>query len=361
MMLVLTTIYAIYSAIVSIYKFYIPQQLPKILKIGSITATSLLTSCQIFNLITWISKYRCYKFGYYAIGSMLVVSYSVGYMLLFLMFSLKVQSSTKDTIYRLSNILIGCLIMLIILFIVLVVFVVIYLYTNQHRLNNIFTALAFINNLILYILLLYKLLSTLFYVFKTNILLSPSNFNYNQKSKDEWISVFDQIFNYEIKNNIIDSNARKVEDLTENQNSTDMNVDSDVKSSDRKYNDNNSMLDRSTIKAFGIARIMIRITVCVSVVFVSNIVVLIVLASLSMLSLHQNGILLTLLHLCYSIDLMLNNFCLLYQYQFAQKSYDKNCKFCDKFLKNTIFCGIETNMKSVSTTPERMSTTNLNV
>ena len=112
----------------------------------------------------------------------------------------------------------------------------------------------------------------------------------------------------------------------------------------------------SMIKALGITRVMIRITVCVSIVFTSNIMVIIVLVSLNVLSLHQNASMMTILHLCYSIDLMVNNICLLYQYQFAQNSYDKNCKLCNKFLKNIIFCSIETNMKTIVTQTNHVST-----
>ena len=351
--LVLTAIYGVYSSIRTIYKFYCPEKLPTILKIGSIVATIILTLCQLFLVVICISRYKCYPLGYYVLGPIYTVLYAISYLLLFTMFSIKVDSSTKDSIYRLSNRFICFLIILAILFTILVALIILFLNTNQYALGNICVQFAFIINCILYISLLFKLLSTLFYVFKTTIILS----NVNLKSSDEWISVFNQIFEAKLNDNInININSRRLtlngtRTISSNSSKTNCNLNNNnnnINNNNKSY-DNNLDMDKSLMKALGIARIMIRITVCVSMVFVSNIIVLISLVSINVLSLHQNGSVMTLLHLIYSIDLMVNNICLLYQYQFAQKSYDKNCKLSNKFLKNVVFYTIETNMKTIQT------------
>ena len=333
-LVVMTIICNAYFALVTISKFYIPQQMPQILKVGSIASTITLTLCQLFNFGLWISKYQCNKFIYYIFGPIYVVLYGIGYVLLFLMFWIKVQSSTKDSIYRLSTIFVCFVIILAIIFIILTVLIIILLSTNKRTLGTICIGVAIIVNLILYLVLLIKLLSTLFYVFKATIILSHIHLNF--QSRDEWINKFNQIF---------DSTNSTIQEQHRTWVMRNSNINIDDNSNNNDNNDNNISL--SMIKALGIARVMIRITVCVSIVFASNVFGLILVVLHSVLSLHQNAIMTTLLHLCYSMDLMVNNICLLYQNQFAQQSYDKNCKLCNTLLKNIIFCTIDTNMKTI--------------
>ena len=344
LLLAVSVICSLWFAILTMYKFYIPQQMPKVLKVGSIASTTALTLCQFFNVAVWICKYMCYPFGYYTLSPIYTVLYAIGYMSLLLMFSIKVHSSTKDSIYRLSNIFICFLTILGITFTILTVLIIVLLNTNQETLAHICIGLAFIVNLISYLVLLFKLLSTLFYVFKATIILSNGNFT----SSDEWISIFNQIFEFKNDNINIDSTHLTVHQkratFKTGSNSNDNSNNNNNHSNCTNNNTNN--LNISMIKALGITRVMIRITVCVSIVFTSNIIVLIVLIFVHVLSLYQNGSMTTLLYLCYSIDLMVNNICLLYQYQFAQESYDKHCKLCNKFLKHIIFCRIETKMRS---------------
>ena len=327
LLLALAVICSVCFAIVTIYKFYIPEAMPKVLKVGSIVSTTILTLCQCFNVAVWLCRYNCYPFGYHIVTPIFAALYAIGYISLLFVFSIKVQRSAKDSIYRMSNIFICFLTMSAITFAILTIFIIVFFNTNKEELAHICIAFACIINLIAYLTLLFKLLSTLFYLFKATIILSSVNFT----STDEWISIFNQVF--EFKNDNTDINSKN---LTTYQNNNNAKKKNDT-------NDNN--LNVSMIKALGIARVMIRVIVCVSIVFTSNIILLIVLVSLHVLSLHENGLMTTLLYLCYSIDLIVNNICLLYQYQFAQGSYDKNCKLCNKFLKNVIFCSIETNMK----------------
>ena len=102
-------------------------------------------------------------------------------------------------------------------------------------------------------------------------------------------------------------------------------------------------------KALGIARIMVRITIAISLVFISNIIVCIVLSIFTHINDGNNALLMSLVALCYVMDLKVNNVCLLYQYGFAQQLYDRRCRICNKCLKHLIFCCLETKTSIMGT------------
>ena len=93
-------------------------------------------------------------------------------------------------------------------------------------------------------------------------------------------------------------------------------------------------------KALGIGKIIVRLVIIIGVVLSSGIMAVIV-ATLFQIGItddKMSTLMRTLIYLCYMIDIKVNNICLLYQYGFSQKLFDKRCKLCSKCFRRIMFC-----------------------
>ena len=374
-------LHEIYFAIFSIFNFYLSHNIPQVLKRGSIMVTVLIGLSQIVLVVIWISDYECNSFLYFMFAPAFTVLYGSCYVLLFTMFAIKVHASTRDSIYRLSKCFIAYLTTLSLTFI-FVVIILIFFYASKNtafEYINLSILLAMIINWTLYISLLFKLIKALFYVLKTSLILSASydqskhphasSYTYDQGSNNVATSIKTSTNH----NNSSNANNSSYNDGIDNINNinnsrvllfdalfTKFNV-SNIKQTivtDRtdhnsvigKQNCNQTLdlsvrnrgamdLNRSMIKALGIGKMIVRLVIVISVVFISGIMVTITtfLPYIETQDKSSAGLRLNLMYLCYLIDLKINNVCLLYQYGFAQKMFDNNCQLCVICFKHIVF------------------------
>ena len=346
-------IHEIYFAIFAIYNFYVPRDIPQILKCGSITVTILIIFSQMSIVLLWVSQYKCNSVLYFTLESIFTILYGSCYVLLCTMFAIKVHASTRDSIYRLSKCFISYLYFLAGILILLVILFIIFNFFGNTVFELLCVCLAATITPTLYISLLIKLIKALLYVLKTTLILSVSqskHVSYNDEINirtnninDIKLLLFRTLFaigNHDIKQTTATKNNQTLALSVRNASSANSGDDQDCGTMD--------MDDQSMMKALGIGKIIVRLIVVVGVAFISGIMATV--ASLILYVETQDdasvGLKITLVYLCYIIDLKISNVCLLCQYGFSQKMFDKRCRLCTICFKHIVFCAFKAKLVS---------------
>ena len=348
-------IHEIHFAIFAIYNFYVPRDIPQILKCGSITVTILIILCQMSIVLLWVSKYECNSVLYFTLVPIFVILYGSCYVLLCTMFAIKVHASTRDSIYRLSKCFISYLYFLAgILILVVILFIFFYFFFRNTAFELLCVFLAATVTPTLYISLLIKLIKSLLYVLKTTLILSVSQSKHVHGSYNNDINTStDNINNIKLLFRTLfamDNHAIEQTTVTKNNQTLALSVRNVSSGSSRDDQDRDTMhmCGQSMMKALGIGKIIVRLTVVVGVAFISGIMAAIT-SSILYVETQDDasaGLKITLVYLCYIIDLKINNACLLYQYGFSQKMFDKRCRLCTICFKHIVLCTFEAKLVS---------------
>ena len=396
-------LHEIYFAIFAIFNFYLRHNIPEVLKSGSIAVTLLIVLSQMFLVVIWISEYKCNSFLYFTFGPIFVVLYASCYVLLFTMFAIKVHASTKDSIYRLSKCFISYLTILSLTFIVAVISLIYFFATKNTTWEYFAILFGMILNWVLYVSLLVKLIKALYYVVKTSLILSvhvsydqskhastcPYTFDEDRQNSNVNVTTNIKTASNDSTSNINKSNHNNSSCIRNNGINNINNINNSravlfgalfakcgvakikqtmhmvtdrnfvigggqqnrtlgLSVADRGSSDNQNCgqgiidvnLNRSMIKALGIGKIIIRLIIVISVVWMSGIIILITsyIPFIETQDKSSVGLRMNLMYLCYMIDLKINNVCLLYQYGFCQKMFDNNCRLCTICLKHIVIC-----------------------
>ena len=92
-------------------------------------------------------------------------------------------------------------------------------------------------------------------------------------------------------------------------------------------------LNPSMKKAIIFMKVIIRLTTLVGMILLTNILVII---SLGLWRINDNGIVGSLVIMSYIFDRIVNSICLLYQFGFSQQYYIKYCHICDHGIKRVL-------------------------